>query len=309
MWGINTVGLFIITMSAGLLAIISKTFYSRMNGAGTKAYFVYNGIVSALCTVLFFAFSGFKFEASLYTVLLALAFGAVTLVQIISNLSALACGPLGYTTLLISLSCVIPALSGPVFWPETDKFDPLNHISGLVLVVICCILSMNKSKGGEEKKASMRWFVLCMIAALATGGIGLLQRVHQTSAHSEEIGAFLMCSFAFSAICSFVALLFLKSKKDSTDKTQMNEKSSAKSIVVLVIIFVACALGTALNNQINLYLSGVVETIIFFPIVNIGGLVLSLLTSFIVFKEKLTLRQWIGVVVGVAAGYFLAVGI
>ena len=306
MWGINTVGLFIITMSACLFATISKTFYSRMNGTGTKAYFVYSAIVNLLCAALFFAFSGFKFNASLFTVLLALAFGAVTLIQLVCNMIALNCGPLGYTSLIGSLSCVIPALSGPIFWPETDKFDPLNHIIGLVLVVICCFLSVDKSKDKEEKKATTKWLIFCMLTAISTGAIGLLQRVHQTSPYREEVGEFLICAFAFSVVCSLVGVLMFKNKQTDGEE---KPKVDGKKLWLLIIIFVISALGVALNNQINLYLSGVVDTIIFFPIVNIGGLVLTLLASFAVFKEKLTARQWIGVVVGVAAGYFLAVGI
>ena len=48
---------------------------------------------------------------------------------------------------------------------------------------------------------------------------------------------------------------------------------------------------SAANNKINLYLSGIMDSAVFFPVVNGGGLVLASLASYIVFKEKLSLKN------------------
>ena len=64
----------------------------------------------------------------------------------------------------------------------------------------------------------------------------------------------------------------------------------------------ACA---AVNNKFNLYLSGVMDSAVFFPIVNGGGLVLTTLAAVLLFKEKLSKKQWIGVVLGIASVVFL----
>ena len=61
----------------------------------------------------------------------------------------------------------------------------------------------------------------------------------------------------------------------------------------------------AVNNKLNLYLSGVMDSAVFFPLVNGGGLVLTVVTALFVFKERLTVKQWIGVVVGIVAVIFL----
>ena len=55
----------------------------------------------------------------------------------------------------------------------------------------------------------------------------------------------------------------------------------------------------AINNKFNLYLSGVLDAAVFFPIVNGGGLVLTSVASVILFREKLSKKQWIGVIIGI----------
>ena len=56
---------------------------------------------------------------------------------------------------------------------------------------------------------------------------------------------------------------------------------------------------TAANNKFNLFLSGALPTAIFFPIYNVGILILTTLSAIVIFKEKLSLKQWIGVAIGI----------
>ena len=70
-------------------------------------------------------------------------------------------------------------------------------------------------------------------------------------------------------------------------------------------IMIACGACGAVNNKFNLYLSGVMDSAVFFPIVNGGGLVLTTLAAVLLFREKLSKKQWIGVLVGIASVVFL----
>ena len=60
-----------------------------------------------------------------------------------------------------------------------------------------------------------------------------------------------------------------------------------------------------MNNKLNLYLSGVIDSMLFFPLVNGGNIILTTIMSFAVFHEKLSKRQWGGMLVGMIAVLFL----
>ena len=78
------------------------------------------------------------------------------------------------------------------------------------------------------------------------------------------------------------------------------------SLVSPMLVMMVSGACVAVNNKLNLYLSGVMDSAVFFPIVNGGGLVLTTVAAFLLFKEKLTKKQWVGLIVGICAVVFLA---
>ena len=66
-------------------------------------------------------------------------------------------------------------------------------------------------------------------------------------------------------------------------------------------------IGCAVNNKLNLYLSGVIDSMIFFPLVNGGNIILTTVLSFVLFHEKLSKRQCVGILVGTIAVVLLVI--
>ena len=57
----------------------------------------------------------------------------------------------------------------------------------------------------------------------------------------------------------------------------------------------------AANNKMNIYLSGVLDSAMFFPTVNGVGLILSTVAALVLFKEKILPIKWVGMVLGLIA--------
>ncbi|MBE6697899.1 MAG: hypothetical protein E7581_05190, partial [Ruminococcaceae bacterium] len=139
----------------------------------------------------------------------------------------------------------------------------------------------------------------------ATGGIGVMQKVHQSSVYRNELNAFLIIAFVSSAVfCAIFALLQKRREGLSTNEKEKRNKSRML-IWLLIGIMVTNGACVAVNNKFNLYLSGVMDSAIFFPIVNGGGLVLTTLAAVLLFKERLSVKQWIGVAFGIISVVFL----
>ena len=295
---IPVVLLFIISLAAALAGTMVKNHYVKSLSSGIAGYHLYNALTAIVCALTLFALSGGKLSISPFTVILAVIFGLVTVVQQVSNAAALARGPLSYTSVIGSMSTVITAFSGLIFFGESIS---VTQIIGVVLMLFCLVLSVKKDTD-NEKKAAARWLILCFITCFATSAIGILQKLHQSSAYRGELTAFLIiafaCSFVFSA--ANIAVIKLKaSKNDGAEKLVFHKKKSP--LPILVAFFVVAGIGIALNNMINLYLSGTVPSAIFFPIVNGGLIFLTTIAAVIFFREKLRPRQWVGLAIGIAA--------
>jgi len=66
-----------------------------------------------------------------------------------------------------------------------------------------------------------------------------------------------------------------------------------------IIFAIVCGVCTYTMNFLNLRLSGLIPSQLFFPIVNGSAIVLSSLMAVVIFKEKLSKKQLIGLVGGI----------
>lgn len=299
LYSLPVVALFVITMAANLISQITKnSFVKKYASAADKYLFIaFGGIVSV--AVLFLS-GGIK-TLSPFTLLTACGFGALTLIQSYFMLRAYDSGSFAYTSVIVSLSTIIPAFSGAIFWNET--LYPAQ-IAGIVLLVLCFVLCVGKDK--EKKQMSVKWLAYVFLAFLSTGFIGVMQKAHQSSAYADELNGFLIISFLISALAAGIcAVIALKRKKAEQNDNADGEEKPAKGVGYFLLI-VLSGVGVALNNVINLYLSGKVDSAVFFPIVNGGGLILVTLCAVVLYREKLSVKQWAGIIVGIISVVLLS---
>lgn len=287
----NTPALFLMILS--LFGFLSgemiKCDYTRKTGESEDRVFFYTFAISAICVCLMLALWGFRYPVSLYTVLSAALFGLAVMGQIAASAFAMKIGPWAYTAVMMSLSSVIPALAGPLLFNE-----PLGifTVIGIALTMVCFVLSVKSQKDdAQQKRTNLLWFLLSLLASLCTGGIGILQKANQSSPYKQELAAFLTISFACSAAFSLLGAYLLSHKA----KRKLAPRSSFSAL------FFVAGIGTALNHLINLFLSGAMASAIFFPMMSGGELIFVTLTSVLFFKERLSLKQWIGLICGILA--------
>lgn len=294
-----------VTLSANTVATVLRGVYGKKYSATVSGYHILNIFVSIISAAVPAVISGFSLNCSLFTFLLAAVFGLVTSVQCITYMKAIAIGPISLTTVLVSMSTVITAFSGVFFGELPTTFQYV----GIALMVACFVLTVKADK--SHRKATFGWLTLSIVSFALSGAIGVIQKIHQTSTHADELYAFLTVAFSVSVLYSLVSLPFTV-KKDGdgaflTTGEQNAVLDGARKYSALSYSFMLggmiAAIGVciAFNNVINLFLVGVMPSAVFFPVVNVGGLLLSILASLALFREKLSKKQWLGLAAGVLA--------
>lgn len=105
-----------------------------------------------------------------------------------------------------------------------------------------------------------------------------------------------MTAFLCSTVVAFIMLAKERKKEESL-------KPYLGWLPITVMIFTG--LSAAMNHKFNLYLSGVMDSAVFFPIANGGALVLTAAAAVVLFRERLSKKQIVGIVLGIAAVIFL----
>ena len=256
-----SVSMFSIVLQNGLFNTVSKKkFKTRFDT------FHYNAWLDLICFLLF-AVLAIGSKISVYSVVLGLIFGIVTMFSNFFKMTALSKGPMHITILITTASMIIPAMSGAIMFGESFS---IGKALAIMLLIFFIYISLKKDKGAQLNK---QWILYCALAFVFQGTIGIIQKIHQTSAHKEELLVFLAAAFVFS----FIFSLFMA----KGGKTKLN--FSKREYIFAAI----CGVCTFLMNYINLKLSGILPTQLFFPLVNGGAIILTSIVSVVIFKEKI----------------------
>ncbi len=263
---------------------IYYNYFGKNVMKGQRDTLLFNA-VSCIGAVVYFICRGADFSISTYSMVMAVIFGAVTVGAQYFGLLSMGLGPMSYSVLFTYLSMLIPVVFGIVYY---NNVPSILQIVGIVLMLVTFVLSC-ELKGNT--KVSVKWLLSAFASFLGWGLVGVCQQLHQNSAYKAELTGFLLWTFIFSAV--FFAALFAFSKKDKEQQQKL------KISPVILMILTGAAIGAI--NEINLYLSGAMNPVIFFPIVNGGVILLSGIAAIAVFREKLSVKQWIGLVAGFAS--------
>ena len=275
----STVFLIITSISSMVLqnCLFNHTCKSSLK---TNAHInIFNVTVYSVC-VLIFGFLLMSESVSVFTLLLGLLFGVITALSNSYKMLALSSGPMNITLLVTTSSMIIPTMSG-VFFGEAFSIAKLC----VVFVLIGFIYMTIKRNENDTAKINKAWLSYCALAFLFQGTVGVLQKIHQNTEYKNEVSGFLFVAF----ICAIVFSLLRN--RGCGKNVRLGKKT--------VIIGLICGVCTFCMNYINLKLSGLLPSQLFFPIVNGSAIIISLLMSVLLFKEKLTRRQTVGLCGGI----------
>ncbi|MBQ7378830.1 MAG: hypothetical protein IJW70_04010 [Clostridia bacterium] len=229
---------------------------------------------------------------SWYSVIMALAFALVSGGMQTTMLRALRHGPLAYVNFIQTSGLVIPALYGAILLQQGISLMQWIALP-LLLISFALVLDLKRT----EKRTSSPWFLDAMLSFLCCGLVGVVQATHQASPHAHEIDGFLCLTFLFIVIMNLIP--WLLAKRQSATPTRISPRMAWQSLLSGSFMGVV--------NTVNLFLVGVMPSIVFFPIANGGLLIMTMLAAVVFFKERLLAVQWLGILLGLGAMCMLGI--
>ncbi len=269
-------------LCAGLKSVFSK----KSNGVLDEKnnIFTFNLFLFLTGGVIFLALGWREiFPLQLEIVLLAIAYAFFTLSSQILLMQATKHGDVALSSMFYSSGFLVPITFSAIVYHEAIL--PRQYI-GMLLLLISFAVGVKITKGG----VSTKWLAFAVSAMLAAGSVAVIQKVFRMSAYKDRMYGFLVLSFAIMIL----GTLILMPKKRSKPKPGFYR---------LAVIIGLCMAGA---NILNLYLSGVLDSVIVFSVLNGGAIVSSAVFARILVKERLSVRKKIGVGLAIAAILLIA---
>lgn len=236
-----------------------------------------------------FAFD-FSFDSSVlfYSVGYGISFALCTF----SVINALKTGPIAISTLIVQISGLAVSVWGLIFWDS-----PLTPfvIIGFILVVISMSFCLSKS-GKEENGFSLKWLFFALLSFVSNAACGIIQRTQQIMFDGKYGN--MMMSFAMLFAVAVGVVLYFKSDKTDTKvmvKTSWYYPALSGSFNVVFNLLIMLMATTALSPSL------------IYPAISLGGITITTLFSTIYFKERLSRKQWLGLLIGAVAVALLSV--
>ncbi len=199
-------------------------------------------------------------------------------------------GSYALSILILSYSGIFSIAYGLFFLEETAS--SLTFIGIALIFISMFFINYIKTNKSEKARVSPKWFFSIMVALIANGVLGIIIRMQQIRFENMCTNEFMIISLGGS----FLFLLIGGIIKDA---------ESFGYIVKNGILYAMCG---GIANGITNFL--ILQSYLFIPIsiaspINAGLKILfTVIISVILFKEKLTKRQVVGVICG-AAGLLL----
>ena len=295
----------------GLMRVVQKVCSKKVsNQIENNVYFHYGAYYQLLSAVfsliaLFFVdFQGFDWQ----TFWLAVGAAVFTAIVLFTEIEALKGSSLIVGQMFDAGSIVIPCLFGHFFGSQPMT---IWQWLGLLLFMVAMYLMLSqsgKNKDAKQTKLSPKTLILLIVMWLAAGGLMVIQNgVGET--HSEM---FCFIMFAVNAlvlyVCYFVQGLLAKKSKRNIGETQNKFFKPLSKLFLVCGAFLALALFAINFLVVNLStkLSALGQQPLLFPLSAAIAITVTTLVGRFVYKEKMFLRNVIGMVLSAIAVIIIA---
>ena len=273
-----------IILADALLALNFAISKKYQNNYGHKTYqgLFFNAVSAFFTSVLFLVITGFKPELTLYSFIMAALQSILALAYSLIGFRIMRLGGMSlYTLFLMSGGMIIPYVWGVAF---LDEGMSMLRLAGCLLITVAIAVS-NFKKDENNKKA----LLLCAAVFILNGFVSVTSKVHQINKVYETIST---NSFIFwsSITKSILCTAFLLNKK----KESSTKKLMSKNVILLSA---ASAILGGVSSFVLLHGAKSIPATMLYPLNTGGTIILSALAGVICYKEKLTKKQMIGIIV------------
>ena len=270
----------IIVCAICLEQLLSKEYNTKAKAVNVPLFTA----VSVFCALLFFvANSGGKlsFTAALipYSLGFAAAFGTASATAIF----AIKTGPLSVTALLSSYSLLIPTFYGILF-----LHDPVRPTLFIGLAALLISLFLINFKKNEALHFEPVWIVYVILAFISNGMCSTIQKMQQIRFDGGYKNEFMILALAV-----VTAVLWILGLARPGNKGEMLRPCLKYGVIK--------GFANGFMNYLVMVTSALLPNSVLFPSISAGGIVLTFICALVLYKEKLSVTQYIGYALGTAS--------
>lgn len=286
-------GLYIVIIL--LLRIVQALFNKRSsieikNFAVLIGYNSYKNTISALLGLVLIIIANKGFRADWPTLLIATFSGFSLFFSGFCSIYAMKSGTVSLNSMFSTAGMVIPIIAGVFLF---DKKISILQIVGLGLFFLSayCLIASSKT---VYSNFSYKTLLLLIGSMIANGCTMLAQQMFTMYVPSGDVSVFSFLSFGIIAVLSGVFYITSAAvKKEKYENIKLSKALIICGIVLAVSVFVI--------NQLATISTSLVSPVILFTFINGGGTIISTLVAAVFYREKISKKTVLGIIIGIVS--------
>lgn len=262
-------------------SLFCKLYTQNYKGLDNDCSIVFSVVYGLIIGIATLSSAGFYFKPSLLSVI----FGVINSITLfgynLSLVQAAKNGPYSFLNIAMLVGgIVIPMISGMLFF---NSWLNLWQIIAIIIMLAASVV-MN-IKGFSLKGSTGKYYIWCLILFLTNGIYSSILDAHQNLMQQTERSELLIISFLGLSVLSFIYLIINRGKKALSAF-----KTGKKAMVYMVLSGISATFAA----NVLVYLLNKINAAVLFTLDNGGVLILSMVYSAIIFKEKPDKYKYIG---------------
>ena len=273
-----------------------QSSYSRGRNSSEAQKHLFNVVLFGTITLMFLP-TLFDGPIHPHTLAFGAVVGALSVLFQFSYLKAFSTGRVTLTVIVNNFSMLIPMVYSIIFLGE--GFGYIKLIA-TVLAAVSFFLVVKKDKNEKDidKKVKIKWFIYTMLLFFSGGICSAIQKAYAVKIEEIQVFEFVAIAYFCAAVLSLALFGFER-------VVHRDQKVEASGKMVLFAALVGLSLG--LFQCVNTYAPSIIDGTVLYPAYNSGVSVLIAIIGATVFKERLTVKQYIGSAIGILAVILLCV--
>lgn len=267
-------------------AVAIKKYNNKHNDGG----FIFTAFVSLFAMVFFFIIDrdGLCFPPLLifYGVIAGVFYCSASYLTFV----AFGCGSYMLSNLFLSYTLVFSIAYGLFFLKE--EITVFTYV-GIALMFVSIFLSKSGKKSPDtdasKPNVSVKWIICITLSVIGAGMFGIMKKLQQVEFNNAYDNEFMIVTYVFT----FVTLMIIGIIKDHNKLFYILRHALPYTA--------AAGMSNGVVNLLSLIILNLIPISVSAPMGSGIKIVITFLISLIIFKEKLTVKQLIGVILGTSS--------
>lgn len=264
--------------------------YQLSEGASLPSGLRFNALTGLVSALIMWGLSGFRLEGSGFSLVMAMGMALCGTVYTVLGFQILELGGMAlYSTFLMSGGMLLPYVYGCLFLEE--KVTLLGVLG--TLVVLTAIILSNFAK----QKLSKKLLLLCLAVFVMNGAVSIISKCHQISSVYTPVSSANFVVYTSIAKLVFSAMALLLYGRRGTVLLQQRHRSLGA--------VAGASIFSAASYLLQLIGAKALPASVIYPIITGGSIVFSAVAGRLLFKERLSLRQVICILLCIVGAVLL----